>query len=184
MGEDGPKAPSPIELFLAFLSVGVVGFGGVMPWARRMIVEQRRWLTPEEFNDQLALCQFLPGSNVLNLSVAVGARFAGFAGAVAALLGVLGVPVFVAMLVAGAYAYWGNLEIVRGALTGVAAAASGLVIANAVKMATPLLRKRVTQALPFILLAFVAVGILRWPLEWVVLGLCPLSIAANWRWRG
>lgn len=178
-----PAHPSPGKLFVGFLSVAAVGFGGVMPWLRRMLVERRSWLTAEEFNDLLALCQFLPGSNVVNLAVAVGARFGGLRGAIAATTGILAVPVAVAMAAAAAYARWGGIETVRGALTGIGAAAAGLVIAMAVKMAAPLLRKRPVQAVPFILAAFVAVGLLRWPLEWVVLALCPLSVVVHWRWR-
>lgn len=70
-----PALPSLLALFLGFLSVGMYGFGGVLPWARRMVVEQRRWLTAAEFADLLGLCQFLPGGNIMNLTVAVGARF-------------------------------------------------------------------------------------------------------------
>ena len=184
---DGPAAapaiPSPGEIFLAFLTATVMGFGGVMPWARRMLVERRRWLTAEEFNNLLALCQFLPGSNVVNLSIAVGARFAGWAGAAAAFVGILGVPVLLVMAMAAAYQRWGGLPTVAGALAGVAAAAAGLVIATAAKMAMPILRQRPVQAAPFIALTFALVGLLRFPLEWVIVLLCPLSVAVRWWWK-
>lgn len=173
-----PARVGPLKLFLAFLSVTAIGFGGVMPWARRMIVERKRWLTPEEFNDVLALCQFLPGSNIVNLSVAMGARMAGALGSLAAFLGVVGLPVIIVMLLGASYHRWGGLAPVQGALTAMSAAAAGLVIATAAKMTLVQLRRRPVQALPFMLAAFVMVGIFRWPLEWVVLGLCPFSIAA------
>ena len=80
-------APSCGELARGFCEIGLLGFGGVLPWARWMVVEQRRWLTGAEFTDLLALCQFLPGPNVVNLSVALGARFQGARGALASLAG-------------------------------------------------------------------------------------------------
>ncbi|MCC7049491.1 MAG: chromate transporter [Alphaproteobacteria bacterium] len=175
-------APSAGLIFLAFLSTAAVGFGGVLPWARRMIVERRRWLSAEEFNNLLALCQFLPGSNVVNLAVAVGARFRGLLGALAAFTGIMAVPTLLVMGVGALYLRFGGIPVVRGALQGIAASAAGLVVATAAKMAVPLLRRRPAQALPFMLAAFAAVGLLRVPLEWAVLALCPLSIAASWRW--
>ncbi len=75
-----PK-PSLLDLFLAFAGVAVMGFGGVLPWARRMLVEERRWLTGEEFTEVLALGQFLPGGNIINVAVVVGGRFRGPLGA-------------------------------------------------------------------------------------------------------
>ena len=71
-----PHAPSLPQLFLAFLTMSLSGFGGVLPWARRMLVEERRWMTAQEFNDAYALCQFLPGPNIVNLSVVFGSRCA------------------------------------------------------------------------------------------------------------
>ena len=84
----GPSV-RPRELFFAFLTIGLSGFGGVLPWARRELVDRRGWLAAEAFNDILALCQSLPGPNIVNLSVVVGGRFAGAAGALAAVLGTL-----------------------------------------------------------------------------------------------
>ena len=85
--------PTLPRLFLGFLSVGMYGFGGVLPWARRMIVEQKRWLTAAEFTDMLGLCQFLPGGNIMNLTIALGARFHGAPGAVTAFAGLMAAPV-------------------------------------------------------------------------------------------
>ena len=76
-------SPSVVDLFAGFFIVGVYGFGGVLPWARRMIVEQRKWLTPVEFTDMLGLCSFLPGGNIMNVTIALGARFRGIPGAAA-----------------------------------------------------------------------------------------------------
>ena len=92
--------PHCSRLFLGFLSVGMYGFGGVLPWARRMVVEQRRWLTAAEFTDMLGLCQFLPGGNIMNVTIALGARFHGAAGAVTAFTGLMAAP-FATVIAAG-----------------------------------------------------------------------------------
>ncbi|MEY4592333.1 MAG: chromate transporter subunit, partial [Pseudomonadota bacterium] len=88
---DIPKAQTQIvgvwALFLGFSTVGLSGFGGVLPFARRMLVERRQWLSGEEFNSLMGMCQFLPGPNVVNLAVCVGRRFAGVSGAISGVLG-------------------------------------------------------------------------------------------------
>ena len=94
-GTRGPPPPEVRELFVGFLTIGLLGLGGVLPWARRMMVEQRRWLTGPEFTDLLALCQFLPGPNIVNMSVALGNRYRGVRGAVAAISGLLLAPVVI-----------------------------------------------------------------------------------------
>jgi chromate transporter len=88
MSETRPD-PTVIELFAGFFVVGICGFGGVLPWARRMIVEQRRWLTPAEFTEMLGLCQFLPGGNIMNVTIVLGSRFRGIPGALACFLGLM-----------------------------------------------------------------------------------------------
>ncbi len=177
-----PKVPELSELFLAFLGVSLTGFGGVMPWARRMLVEERRWMGEREFAEVLALSQFLPGPNVVNLSIVVGTRFHGAAGAITALLGLMGVPLLIAMAFGALYARYGDLETLRGALAGLAAGAAGLIVAMALKVAEPMLRARQVPALAFALLAFITVGLLRLPLYWVVFVLAPISVAYAW-WR-
>src|SRR5476651_2453540 len=84
--------PSLAELFLAFAGVSISAFGGALPWARRMIVEQKRWMTTEEFNEAFALSQFLSGPNLVNFSVVFGSRIGGVAGAALALGGLMGPP--------------------------------------------------------------------------------------------
>eukprot|EP01037_Dinobryon_pediforme_P038908 gene38908-47205_t len=85
-------APTSKELFLGFLGLGMTAFGGALPLAHRMVVERHRWLTEEEFVELLGLCQFLPGGNIINLSVALGMRFRGVRGALASILGLIAVP--------------------------------------------------------------------------------------------
>ena len=162
------------ELFAGFFQIAIFGFGGVLPWSRRMIVEKRRWLNDADFNEMLGLCQLLPGPNVVNLSICVGARFQGWRGSVVAILALLAVPFWFA--IAGGYLYvkYGDLSTVRGAMSGVSAAAAGLVIAMGAKMA----RSGIDgpRAAFVAAAAIVAVAILRWPIGWVLLGLIPLSL--------
>jgi chromate transporter len=169
------------ELFAAFLSIALSGFGGVLPWARRMLVEKKGWLTDEAFTETLSLCQSLPGPNIVNVSIVVGSRFAGAKGAIAALSGLVAAPMVIVIVLAALYDRFGGVERLQGAIVGIAAAAAGLVVATAAKLAEPLLRRRPLLAAPFIALAFVGVGVLRFPLPWVLLALAPLSVAAVWR---
>src|SRR5262245_35882867 len=120
------QRPSLVALFTAFATVALSGFGGVLPWTRRMIVEQRKWMTAEEFNDAYALCNFLPGPNVVNFAVVFGDRIAGPRGAVAALFGLVGPPVTLVLLFGVLYARFGEAAVVQGLLRGLAPAAAGL----------------------------------------------------------
>ena len=165
---------------LAFAAVSVSGFGGVLPWARRMVVEQRHWMTPEEFNAAYSLAQFLPGPNVVNFSVVFGARFAGAPGAAVTLAGLLGPPVLIVTALGMLYAYFGDIAALGRILAGISAAAAGLVIAVTAKMAAPLFRRGFDPAPLVAVIAFVAVGPLHWPLPWVLLVLAPISIALAW----
>lgn len=175
--------PTPAQLFLGFTRIAAFSFGGVLPWARFVMVERRRWLSPEEFTDTLALCQLLPGPNIVNMSIAIGARFRGPRGAIAALLGLMTLPVVVVLGLALLYGRAADLPGVAGALAAMAAAAAGLVVAMAIKMADPMLRRRFWAAAPFVALTFVAVGLLRWPLWPVICVLAPASVLAGWRAR-
>ena len=127
--------PSHAELFFAFFKITLMGFGGTLMWTRRMFVEEKRWVTAEEFNDLYALCQFLPGPNIVNLTSVFGSRMRGPTGAAAAWAGFLLVP-FCVMLAAGIlYERYGDVDAVRRVLSGVGPAAAGLIIATVAKMA-------------------------------------------------
>src|SRR5262245_17056451 len=175
-----PDPPSPGELFLAFAKMSLAGFGGVLVWARRGIVEQHRWMTAEEFNETFALCHFLPGPNIVNLSFVFGSRFAGFAGGLAAFAGLIGPPMLIAMLLAALYAHYGELETLRRTLAGVACAAVGLLIAVVLRMAMPLFRKRDVAGLLMLAAVFMAIGVFRLPLQVVLLVGIPLSLLVTW----
>jgi len=172
--------PSLSELFRAFAAVSLSGFGGALPWARRAIVEQKRWMTSEEFNETFALSQFLPGPNLVNFSVVVGSRINDPAGAVVAFARLIGPPLVIVIVLAILYERYGDIETLSRILLGITAAATGLLIAVVAKMAAPLFLKRWNSAPLFALLAFTGVAIMHWPLPYVFLGLAPFSVAFAW----
>src|SRR3984893_4470880 len=151
-----PTSPPPglTALFVAFAKISLAGVGGVMVWARRGIVDQHRWMTPEEFNETYALCHFLPGPNIVNLSVVFGSRFRGIPGAIAAFAGLLGPPMVVVTILAAVYAHFGEIDALRRILAGVSCAAVGLLISAVFRMMTPLLRRRDLDALVMLAAGF------------------------------
>ena len=175
----GAAPPTVGALFRGFLALGLMGFGGVLPLARRMLVEDRRWLGAGEFADLLGLCQFLPGGNVINLSVAVGLRFRGVLVAAAALAGLLAAPSTVVVLLGAVYDRFAEHPMVRQAFAGLAAAAAGLLVGLAAKLLWPLLRQPVPAGLAA--LCFLAVAVLRVPLLPALLVLAPFSVLVR-RW--
>jgi chromate transporter len=176
--------PGLIALFVAFAKMSLAGFGGVLVFARRAIVEQHRWMTADEFNETFALCHFLPGPNIVNLSVVFGSRFRGIAGAFAAFAGLVGPPVVVVTVLAALYARFGEVEALRRILSGVSCAAVGLLISVVFRMMMPLVRKRDLVGLVVLAAVFIAIGLLRLPLPAVLLVAIPLSIAITLvKWR-
>jgi len=148
-----------------------------------MMVEERRWLTAEQFNEAYALCAFLPGGNILNFAVIFGARTRGALGAVASLAGLLAPPMVLIIVVGALYAYYGDLPWLRRALTGVAAAAAGLMMSTVAKMVEPLFRKGAIFGAVIAIVTFVSIGIVHWPLPLVLLVILPISITQSWLWR-
>jgi chromate transporter len=175
-----PIVPSLLQLFVAFAVISLSGFGGVLYWSRRMMVEQRKWMTAEEFNQTYALCNFLPGGNIVNFSIVFGRQVRGTPGAIVALVGLLGPPFLLVTFIGVLYAIYGQIDALQRMFVGVAAAAAGLTVSTAVKMAEPLLRQRVGPAHVTVVAALVAVGFMRWPMYWVLPVLIPISIALAW----
>jgi chromate transporter len=173
-------APGLVELFMAFARMSLAGFGGVLVFARRAIVDKHRWMTADEFNETFALCHFLPGPNIVNLSVVFGARIRGVIGSITAFTGLLGPPFLIVTALAMIYARYGNLPILRRILDGISCAAVGLLLAVTWRMMLPLLKRRDPIAIVILIAVFVAVGVLRWPLPQVLLIAVPASIAATW----
>ncbi|HYG53892.1 MAG TPA: chromate transporter [Burkholderiales bacterium] len=145
------------ELFLGFFSIGARSFGGVMPWAHRVMVEERRWMTPADFTETIGLCQFLPGPNIGNASVVLGKRWFGLAGSVVAFLGLFGAPFVWVLALAILYADIATSPFVRSIVIGVGAAGAGLFIGTAIKLARALVDK--PAALAIIAACFLAIGI-------------------------
>ncbi|QIO32199.1 chromate transporter [Bradyrhizobium sp. 1(2017)] len=172
--------PGLLALFLAFARMSLAGFGGVLVFARRAIVEQHRWMTPDEFNETFALCHFLPGPNIVNLSMVFGARLRGIAGGIAAFAGLLLPPTLIMTVLAIIYAQFGELELLRRSLAGISCAAVGLLIAVVFRMMTPLLKSIDGVALTLMLGVFVAIGALRLPLQAVLLVAIPVSVGATY----
>jgi chromate transporter len=176
---DAQPPPTLRELFGAFFGVGVSGFGGVLPWARRMLVDERRWLTADEFTDVLSLCQFLPGPNIVNVAVTVGGRFHAVRGALAAVVGLMAAPFAIVVALGALYTTYGHVPAVEGTIRGVSAVAAGLLVAMALKMARTGLTR--WSAAIVALAAFGGIALARFPLLAVLGVVAPLSIAAVWR---
>jgi chromate transporter len=179
-GSDKPRV-SRFELFVTFSRISLSSFGGAIFWARRQLIEKQRWLTEREFVEVFTLGQLLPGPNVLNLTVMVGYRFAGWTGAAAAVAGFLGWPCLVVIGMGVLYQHYGALPQVQQALTGMSSVAAGLLLATVIKLATVLPRR--WQSWLFGALAFVGVGVMRWPLLWIMGALAPWAVFAAWKER-
>jgi chromate transporter len=175
--------PSLLTLFMAFAKMSLAGFGGVLVWARRGIVDQHKWMTADEFNETFALCHFLPGPNIVNLSVVFGSRFRGVPGSIAAFAGLVGPPVVIVTILAVLYARFGEIDALRRTLSGVSCAAVGLLISVVFRMMMPLINKRDVVGVVVMAAVFTAIGVLRLPLPAVLLVAMPLSVAITYAMR-
>ncbi len=177
--EAAPRpVPTLLDLFLTYGKVGLIGFGGINAWARRVLVEEKKWLTDQEYAETLGLGQVLPGPNALNAAIMIGDRFHGTWGAIVGPVGMFGGPLILLAGLAMFYDAYSDVPTVRGVLAGVAAAAAGMVLGTAAKMTQKL---RPPPALLAVgLVALVASGVFRVPLPYTVLGLAPFGIWAAW----
>ena len=175
--------PTLVTLFIAFAKMSLAGFGGVLVWARRGIVDQHKWMTADEFNETFALCHFLPGPNIVNLTFVFGSRLRGIPGAIAAFAGLVGPPALIMVVMGMLYHRYGEIEALRRILSGVACAAIGLMLAVVFRMMTPLLKRRDVIALLVMVAVFIAIGVLRLPLPLVLLAAIPISIAITYATR-
>lgn len=173
---------APLEIFLTFARVGISGFGGVNFWMRRVLVQEKRWLTDGEYVEGLAMGQLIPGPNVYNLTVMLGHRFGGALGAWAAIAGLFLPPLAVVIALGLLYRHFSALPMVQAALRGMTFIVAGLLLANAVALARPLPRRLAPWL--FLALTFAGVGLLHWPLILVMGALAPFAVAAAWREAG
>ena len=181
--------PSTQELFMGFLSLSLSAFGGALPVAHRILVVRRQWLTSEDFFEVLALCQLLPGPNVLNMAVIIGSRYHKVRGAFFAVSGLMALPMLIVIGFAHLYTVFKNESLLRDILGGVNPAATGLMLAMVLQMMSsffkiewPFFRKESVYPLVFMLLSFVGVGVFHLSLLWVLLVLAPLNVARIW-WK-
>jgi chromate transporter len=159
------------------------GFGGVMAIIQHELVERKRWLSKEEFIEEWAVAQIMPGPNVVNLALTIGARHFGLAGALAAMAGLLAIPLLIVLLLAFAYAHYGSHPDLIGALRGMGAVAAGLIIATGLKLAAAL--KSSPLGIPACaalgVATFIGIALLRWPLVYILVGLGGLACALAYR---
>lgn len=178
-----PAPRSPGDLFVSFTLLALQGFGGVLAIVQREMVEKKRWLTNEEFLEDWAVAQVMPGPNVVNLSLMIGDRHFGLRGALAALAGMLSVPLLVVLALAVLYAQYQGHPQVAGALRGMGAVAGGLVAATGIKLIAALrthpLGLRACLALVLLMVALIAWW--RLPLVGVLLGVGLPACALTWR---
>lgn len=171
------------DLFFSFSVLALQGFGGVLAIVQRELVEQKKWLTLEEFLEDWAVAQILPGPNVVNLSLMIGDRYFGMRGALAALAGMLAFPLVIVLILAAVFGSIADTPVVQGALRGMGAVAAGLIAATGIKLIAALRRNPMGMAVcwTFAVGTFVAVALLRWPLVWVLLGFG--GLASSWAYR-
>lgn len=168
-----------LALFFAFSRITLSSFGGALYWTRRELVDRLRWITDREFVELLTIGQLLPGPNVLNLTVMVGNRLGGLTGAAVSVAGYLGWPVLVVIGMGLFYQHYGAVPEVQQALAGMSKVAAGLLLATVIKLAVVLPRH--WRPWLFGILAFGAVGIMRWPLLWVIAALGPFAVFLAWK---
>jgi chromate transporter len=162
-------------LFVGFLKVSLLGFGGGLVWARRIVVDRQRWLDDQEFAEILTLCQFMPGPNIVGITLCVGSRLRGPLGAVSAVAGFILLPWTLGLSLGGLLLQYAHLPVLQNILSGLSAAAAGLMIATGIRLLIPHRNRR--TALLFAALAFTGMAFVKVPLLIVLLGLAPVSIA-------
>lgn len=161
------------DLFWSFTHLALQGFGGVVAIVQRELVEKKQWLTHEEFLEDWAVAQILPGPNVVNLSLMIGDRYFGLRGAMAALAGMLTFPLLIVLALAALFAGVSDSAAIQGALRGMGAVTAGMIAATGLKLLGSLKQNAMGARVCYALAAitFVAIGVLRVPLAWVLLGL-------------
>jgi chromate transporter len=172
-----PMIPSRREIFLAFLKIGVVAFGGALPWVRRVIVDEKQWLTESEFTEIITVCQAVPGPNVVNTAVFFGTRCRGISGGLVAFLGLIGLPLVILFALNHLYHLYADLPQVKSAMNGMGIVATAYLVAMAFKMGKPFRHKRWAVAL--CLLAAILSAYFHWPMAMVLLSCGAVGVALS-----
>ena len=183
MSEPVERPHSLGDLFWSFTWLALQGFGGVLAVVQRELVEKKRWMSREQFVEDWAVAQIMPGPNVVNLSMMIGGRYFGLKGAMVALAGMLTAPLLIVLLLAAAFSGVADTAVAHGALRGMGAVAAGLITATGLKLMGALGKNALGLAGCAVLaaLTFAAIALLRWPLAWVLLGVG--GLACLWAWR-
>ncbi len=179
-----PNRPtSRSDLFWSFSRLALQGFGGVVAVVQREMVEKKQWLTREEFVEEWAVAQILPGPNVVNLSLMIGDRYFGIPGALAALAGMLTFPLMIVLALVAAFSGVSDLAPVQAALRGMGAVSAGLITATGLKLLSALKQNPLGVRICWLFAAasFVAIGVLRWPLAWVLFGIGGVACVLAYR---
>jgi len=168
-----PQPGSLRELFWAFTWLALQGFGGVLAVVQRELVDKKQWLTHEQFIEDWAVAQVLPGPNVVNLCLMIGDRHFGVRGGLVALAGMLTIPLLIVLTLAWLITGLADSVALQGALRGMGAVAAGMIAASGLKLIpalkTNVLGVKVCSTL--VATTFIAIAVLRLPLVWVLLGL-------------
>jgi chromate transporter len=179
-----PGRPESLgDLFWSFTWLALQGFGGVLAVVQRELVDRKKWLTRDEFVEDWAVAQILPGPNVVNLSLMLGDRYFGIRGALVALAGMLAFPLMAVLLLAVLFAGIANAPAAQGALRGMGAVVAGLILATGLKL-MPALKKNVMGVIVCAalgVLTFIAIALMRIPLVWVLL--CLGGAGGVWSWH-
>jgi chromate transporter len=185
-GEELRVPQSPGELFRVFNRLALQGFGGVLPVTQYHLVERERWLTKEQLLELLSVGQVLPGPNVVNIALMIGDRYFGWRGALAALAGMLLVPMLLVLLLTSLYTRYAGVPAVAGALRGMGAVAAGLITATGLKLLGAIRKNPlgVPLCIVFGVASFIGIALLRLPLAWVLLGLGGVSCVLTYRKMG
>lgn len=178
-----PRPESLADLFISFTLLALQGFGGVLAIVQREIVEKKRWMTREEFVEEWAVAQVMPGPNVVNIALMIGGRYFGLKGALAALAGMLAIPLLIVLALALLYAQFAGNSHVGGILRGMGAVAAGLIGATGLKLLPALAKNamglRICAALG--IACFIGIGLLRLPLAYVLAVLGSIGFYIAWR---
>lgn len=169
------NTPNCKALFLGFMKLGLMGFGGVLPLAHRLIVEDQKWLTSEKFTDLLGVCQILPGGNIVNMAVAIGYDFAGVKGAISAIFGLMLAPTIIVISLYQLYSSFQDIPMVQHMIQGLAAAAAGLLFATGFKMLKPIMKSKLTYFT--IILTIIFMLLIKLPLALTLLILITVNMA-------
>jgi chromate transporter len=173
---------SKTDLFVSFTLLALQGFGGVLAVVQRELVDKKRWMTREQFVEEWAVAQIMPGPNVVNLSLMIGGRYFGLPGALAGVAGMLAAPLVVVLLLGIVFGTVSDAPWAQGALRGMGAVSAGLIAGTGIKLISALKTNpmRMPVCIALAALSFVGVALLRLPLAWVLLGTGALG--CSWAW--